>query len=112
MVFVSAHVIDICCNSPEFKKIFVADYLVDTLEACLKTENSSLPEQALKCLIVCLVKYPSSCGPLKTQIEAALLKCLEYQGDDLVFLKNVGVAINYMNQVEFSKILMIFSFNI
>lgn len=78
----------------------VADYLSEIIQACLKADNAVLPQHSLTCLSICLLRFPSSCLPFKNNVEATLTKCLEYQGEDLAFVKKAAVAFFYVNQVK------------
>lgn len=99
-MFILGRLIDLCSNTPEFKKVVVADYLAEIIQACLKGDACNLPQHSLTCLTTCLIRFSSSCLPYKNNIEATLTKCLQYEGDDLIFLKKAAVAYHYINQVQ------------
>lgn len=108
IAFFSGRLIDQCSNVPEFKKVVVADYLAEIIDACLKSDDTVLSQHSLSCLNTCILKFPGSCLPFKNHIEASLSKCLDYQGEDVAFLKKAAVAYHYMNQVNKSDICVIF----
>lgn len=99
-ILFSGRLIEFCSGLPDFKKTVVGEYLAEIIEACLKTDNNVLPLHALTCLNTCLLRFSNSCIPFKNNIEQCLSNCLEYQGEDVTFIKAAAVAFHYMNQVQ------------
>lgn len=96
LVLLLGNLLQYASNNQDFHKGMLASGLMKVVEICLSTKHHEL---SLNCLVLCMEKYGSTCGPFKNKIETHLIQFLNKNNDQVV-LKNAGKCLHFLQQVR------------
>ena len=80
--------------------MLMTNYLGKIIDLCVSGRaNDNKVENILRCLDVCLQRYPSTCGPMRNKIEKFLFQFLDLEATD-VAVKHAGRCFHFLQQVR------------